>query len=141
MSVELKMDPDAVDTAAENLKSTAEAIAGEWTSVDGVTANDLADITVREFEFRAGLAAATAFWAGRVGGFCERVVDGAEYMQTGAAEARAADGCAAGGFVELDDATGLVEYTEDAYYEATGAERPEPVTDGVPSSGEAVPVA
>ncbi|WP_035697500.1 hypothetical protein [Glycomyces tenuis] len=141
MGVELRIDPDAVDTAAENLKSAAEAIAREWASVDSTTSNDLADITVREFAFRAGLAVATAFWAGRVGGFCERVVDGADYMQTGAAEARAADGYAAGDFVELDDATGPVEYTEDAYYEATGAERAEPVTGGVPSSGEAVPVA
>ncbi len=141
MGVALKMDPDAVDTAAENLKSAAEEFSREWSSLDAGTSNDLVGITVREFAFRTGLAAATVFWAERVGGFCERVVDGAEYMQTGAAEARAADGYAAGDFVELADSTGPAEYTADAYYEATGAERPDSVTEGLPRSGAAVPVA
>ena len=63
MGVALKMDPDAVDTAAENLKSAAEECSREWSSLDAGTSNDLVGITVREFAFRTGLAAATVFWA------------------------------------------------------------------------------
>ncbi|MFC4334045.1 hypothetical protein [Salininema proteolyticum] len=137
MADTLKIDPDAVEAAAESVRSVAEELQEDSLKTTSDTSNELAGIDIGQFAFREGLTAATSFWSRRTAGFGERLVDGAEFMEANAAKAREIDEDSAQDFVELEGALAVGEYRRDDYYEATGAERPAPAR---PADGGSVPV-
>lgn len=140
----LKIDPAVVEQTATALKDIAEEHHQAGTALIDVTADLLSPVNAGDFSFRQGLAAATAFWSRRVAGLAERIVDGAEFMETNAALAEEADTAAGADFVELENAVSAGSYTKQQYYEATGAEPPADTRTGdrssVPVHGESVAV-
>lgn len=144
MSNVLKIDPDVVEATASALKTVAEEAHSAGTAIVELTSNDLQPIDPGHYAFRQGLAVATAFWARRISGLAVRITDGAEFMETNAAMARAADADAEADFVELENAVSANEYTKQDYYAATGTTPPADTTVGdesaMPVNGESVVV-
>ena len=142
MSDRLVINPETVQATADAIREAAEEADQAGRAMVESTSNEMSEVDPREFAFRQGLADATVFWSERVSGLVERLVDGAEYMETNTALACQTDAEGSSSLIELGNAIGIDDYTRSDYYEATGAEPPAPTgTDAaMPVGGESAAV-
>lgn len=133
----MRIDPEAVTEAAEQIEAVADELDTEALAVSSDSSEAVSSMPLGEFSFRAALNTAESWWYTRVIDHRNHLVDLAQFMATNAAVAVQHDQDAESDMVELGEEleVDVTEYSTNDYYTTTGAERPTYNPSAVPAAG------